>query len=280
MDTPAEKHPDLTEDIELILVDGDILLYEFGFGAEYKDDEGNKQVRDFDHVEESIELWYSYIKTRLGCDNVQTYLTGKGNFREKLAVSHPYKDKRGPKPFHYEAIKAWLTLHYDAHTVEGMEADDYMAYKQTECLKHNVASVIASRDKDLQMVEGWHYVWQCGRQPEKLSKATKLGTLSLPKGNRKKLSGDGLKWFYAQCMMGDKVDTIPALAGVGPALAYDTLVDCETEEEMFSAVRTAYHERGYDDAYLLEQARLLWMCTEMDEQGNPVMWKPPLELDV
>jgi len=272
----TKRHPD-APDFDELYVDADILCYEKPFGAEYRDDEGDKQVRDFDFVINSLSHWDKYIRARLGCDKLRYFLTGKGNFREKIAVSKPYKDKRPPKPFHHKATRDWLIHKHNAEVVEGMEADDIMSYYQAEAIKQGRTTCIVSRDKDLKMTEGWFYSWSVGNQKECLQRGGN-GWLELEiKGKKKKVLGGGIKWFYYQLMVGDPVDTIPALKGVGPVKAASTLIDADTEQEMFSRVRTLYHELGYTDEYLLEQARLLYMIKEMKD-GKPVMWVPPLEM--
>jgi hypothetical protein len=278
MERSVERHPDLIEKLDVLLVDADIMVYELAFSAEYTDDEGQRQVRGFEYIHESIERFLEYLKIRLDCQNLELFLTGEGNFRKEVAVTQEYKGKRSAKPFHYDATRSLLEHVYQAKVVHGMEADDWMSYQQTVNIKQDINSCIVSRDKDLMMVEGWHYQWMVGRQPEKLSKATKLGTLDLGTAKKRKLRGDGLRWFYAQVLMGDVVDNIPGLQGVGDVAAWNALKDCQTEQELFSAVRQMYHDKQKDDAYLMEQCYLLWMVREINN-GVPVMYKPPVHLE-
>lgn len=275
----VSKHPDITEDIDVILIDGDVLVYEMSFGAEYRDDEGNKQVRDFDFVEEQLVRFLDYLKMRLGAEKICVYLTGKGNFREHVAKAQPYKGQRGEKPFHYQATRTWLELNTDCTIAEGMEADDLLGITQTRNNLAGITSIICSRDKDLKQIEGWHYSWQVGYQKEAVVYSTYPGGLTLADGNKKKLRGDGVMWFYAQLIMGDRVDNIPGLPKMGDVAAYNALHECKNEQEMWGVVRSLYHDKGFDDSYLMEQAYLLWMCRETTEDGKPVMFKPPIELE-
>lgn len=178
---------ELTEQLDVLLVDGDILCYEFPFGAEYKDDEGDRRVMDFDHIEHNIERWFEFLQQRLGCTEYKVYLTGKGNFREQIAVSKKYKDLRARRPFHYQNTRQWLIHKYNAEVVHGMEADDILAVQQNVLIREGKTPCIVSRDKDLMMVQGWHYGWPVHNQPEKLCKATKLGTLCLGTAKKKTL---------------------------------------------------------------------------------------------
>ena len=96
------------------------------------------------------------------------------------------------------------------------------------------------------------------------------------------LKGYGLKFFYAQLIMGDNADNYSGLSGRGATYAYELLDKCKSEEELYMAVLGAYREtygtgkhlvknfRGGSamlTAYqrMLEQGRLAWMQTERGE---------------
>lgn len=149
-----------------------------------------------------------------------------------------------------------------------------MAIEQTS--SEPLTTIICTRDKDLRMVPGMHFGWQCGKQGQYGPRqVTEIGELELLNG--KKLVGNGIKFFYSQLITGDTVDNIPGLPKGGPVLAYNTLVDCETEEEMYEAVKALYEEKFPEDyeERILEQGQLLWMVRELDENKQPVMWKLP-----
>lgn len=93
------------------------------------------------------------------------------------------------------------------------------------------------------------------------------------------LKGCGLKFFYAQIIMGDDADNYSGLKGKGPSYAYELLDKCNSEKELYYAVLNAYKEyygpgthpalnfRGGTmqlTAYqrMLEQGRLAWMQTK------------------
>lgn len=142
---------------------------------------------------------------KLKCSKYEFYLTGDGNFRHDIAKQAPYKgNRKQPRPYHYKNVTEYLKFKYNATVVDGMEADDMLAIRQTEL---GDKSVIVSRDKDLRMVKGWHYGYAMSNQPEKdLEYIDEIGYLIKHKS---KLIGGGLKWFYAQCIMGDKTDKHP-----------------------------------------------------------------------
>ncbi len=57
-----------------------------------------------------------------------------------------------------------------------------------------------------------------------------------------KLSGKGLMFFYAQLIMGDAADNYRGLHGLGQTAAYNLLVNCKTEKDMYMAVLGLYKE--------------------------------------
>lgn len=276
------------------LIDADILAYECAWGSQ---DRESGEIFSFDSVRERVDQKILDICDAVGADSYQLYLTGKGNFRENIAVSKPYKGNRvQEKPFHFKNTRAYLES-LGAIVVQGMEADDAMVIAQMENLPSNLkecrekdTTVICTRDKDLRQAPGWHYGWEMGLQPEyKLRWIDELGDLELIERSKKKeVKGHGLKFFYSQLITGDATDNIPGLRLGGAAKAYQALKDAKTEQEMYLAVRKLYKERaikdyphlgeGIDahvDELILEQGRLLWMVRELDEDGNPVMWNPP-----
>lgn len=257
------------------LIDADIFLYEIGFAAEA----GWKSpgFPTFDYVADLLDSRIANICAVVeATEEPILYLTGHGNFREQIAKRRVYKDRAGNKPWHYKNIKAYMKSKYRVIVSEGMEADDLMSIEAT---RRPGEVIICTRDKDLRSVPGWHYGWEVGNQPQFGPElVTELGWLRLSP-NRKKLSGTGLLFFYAQCLLGDSVDTVPGLPSYGPVKAFETLSECQTTEEAFKRVLEAY--RGVYEASteeeLLEQGRLLWMTRELNEDGSPKLWRFPDE---
>ena len=311
------------------LIDQDMILYQAAFSAQFKDDEGEELILPFESAKESMDKLIADILDAVGADSHTLFITGKGNFREAIAKKEVYKDSRKEKekPFHYENLKAYSRVCLGAVVVEGMEADDAMVIEQCAYKGRfgEEETIICSRDKDLRMCPGWHYSWECHNQPERTPHFVEpLGEYD-PKYKQvvskktgvestvfNKLEATGLRLFYAQILMGDRVDTIPGLPGVGAKGAYDALVGCVSEMEMYLVCLGMYADKYVDEAYeafsehaaesgidrdhtdleyeevrdefvsgyidreLLEQARLVWMVRELHEDGSPVMWEAPI----
>lgn len=225
------------------LIDGDIIPYEFGAATD-----GNGKPLPYPLVLARVNSRLSGILRATEADSYQIYLTSadKSNYRFECATIKPYKGHRpAEKPFYWELIRNYLLEHKGAEEVHGMEADDKLGIEQ--CKADYGTTVICSRDKDLKMIPGWHYIWPAGNQKEELFEQSE---------------DDGIKFFYKQLLTGDAVDNILGLFGVGKSSSLLKRVDeCSTELEMFQVVQEQYEKRfgSYWYQFLAENATLLWI---------------------
>lgn len=278
------------------LVDADILLYEIGYAAEtgwkaikgWKEGDAPLDPPPWDYVAELLENRIANICGEvMATEKPRFFLTGKDNFRFQIAKKQPYKDRPGHKPWHYANIKAYLIGHYGAEVVDGMEADDMICIVQTKDSLDKIEegkdfyeittpyTIICTRDKDLRQCPGYHYGWELGHQPAFGPMfVDEFGKIELKEG-KNELKGYGGMFFYAQMIIGDKVDSIPGIPGYGPAKAIKILGNAKTLDEAEEAVVEAYKGFYGDNWYeeLMEQAHLLWMIRELDDEGRPVMFK-------
>lgn len=233
-------------------------------------------------VQARVQGRINTIMQATGATSYRLYLTSddKSNFRYKIATIRPYKGHRPTeKPYWYNHIRNFLVDHRGAQEVSGYEADDQISidawkfwnkyfeeevnYGMMETLpwshvfQGKSSVVICSRDKDLDMIPGWHYCWGAGKQKEKpLWFQTEL---------------DGLKCFYKQLLTGDPVDNIPGLFGVGKSSSLLSHIDkCEDEVSMYDYCFTQYEKRfgSYAHQFMLENGRLLWMLRHPEDKWN------------
>jgi hypothetical protein len=212
----------------LAIIDADIICYRVGFASE-DSDEAICLARVTTLVNEIV---YRDLK----CDDYKAYITGKGNYRNDIAVTEPYKGNRkdAKRPKHYDAIRTHLQR-LGAELVEGQEADDAVAIEAT-----STGGWIVSIDKDLDQVAGWHY--------------------NFVKHEEYYVTEEqALRNFYTQMLTGDRTDNIIGLKGIGPKKAEKILVDCKTEEEMYATVVKSYLEAGLTEERITENAGLLWL---------------------
>lgn len=230
----------MTNRFDQALIDGDILTYRLGFAAE-----GSPEGIVRHRVDSFISDLLIYD---LDVEDFEGYLTAPtGNFREAIAVTAPYKGNRpGNKPEHYTFIRDYLVHEWGFIMVEGQEADDAMGI---EAMKPGKLSVICTIDKDLDNVPGWHY--------------------NFVKRNLYYVSfEESIRNFYTQILVGDRIDNIVGLRGVGPVKASKILADAVSEVDLFLACVDAY--KGDVDR-VVENARLLWIRQKENEE-----WQPPI----
>ena len=274
--------------VKRILLDADILQYEIAFAAEaywkhlFKEKEleppADPQpfVICIAMVDERIS---NIVSGAEGEGEPFLFFTGSQNYRDRIAVTQPYKDRDSDKPFHYKNIKAYLQSRYQWQQVEGLEADDLIGIAMT---KNPDKYTCATRDKDLRQISGFHYGWELGNQPAFGPRHIgQFGWIELS-SKRDKIIGGGDKFLYSQILTGDSVDTIPGIPKYGAVKAFKTLEACTTLAECEEAVLEAY--RGfYGDggrARMLETARLVYLTRVMNDDkvllwnflGEPEQW--------
>jgi 5'-3' exonuclease len=284
-------------------------LYEIGYGSERTNEEtGNKEPVSWEEAQELLDKRISLIVEEAGATEPLLFLTNTRrinkmrnkervraekpvkeyipNFREEIAKEKEYKGTRkAEKPFHFYNLLAYIMAQYPTAIHEdGLEADDFMCIMQYRDWQSG-NTIICSRDKDVRQCPGHHFSWELGVQPAIGPLFVEpLGFLELQEkedknGKKKppKLFGVGEKFFYAQMIMGDVVDNIGGLKGKGPAFAYNLLKDAKSSRECYELVAEKYVQAWEDNwkEKMREQANLLWMVRELDEDNKPVLWKPP-----
>ena len=220
------------------LIDADSLCYAIGFSS-------NDAEEPFAIAR--LEETMTELCMELDCDDYKGFLTGKGNFRDVVAVTAPYKGQRvSEKPVHLQALRCHLVTSWGFEVVQGIEADDAVgiaAYAVPE-----EETIMVHIDKDLNQFRGWHYNY---RKKEKYF-VTEF---------------EGLTAFYTQILTGDRIDNIIGLKGIGPVKAKRILEECTNENELYQAVLKAYEG---DQQRVLENAQLLWLQREANQ-----VWQPP-----
>ncbi len=163
-------------------IDGDVICYAAGFAAQSNEYWVDKEVFESKQeaivfckryeidieeihtliIPEPIEFCLSTVKRMVknivdksGSKTYTVILSGSGNFRVDVATIQPYKGNRvSAKPWHYLAIREYITTVLNSITVDFEEADDYLSYRM---VSHN--EMCATIDKDLRNTSGWHYNW-------------------------------------------------------------------------------------------------------------------------
>ena len=283
------------------LIDSDILLYEIGFSSETKDD-GVITPRSWDFAQGLLD-----DRIKLICNEVEAteppllFLTNTKrinkllnkqrkredappkeyveNFRVEAAKEKEYKGgRKTDKPYHFYNLLSYILSSYPTNINEdGLEADDAMCIYQYSRWKQGLKdTIICSRDKDVRQCPGWHYSWEVGKQAAiGPIEVDELGWLE--KKSSQKVFGVGDKFFYYQMIAGDGVDNVGGIKGKGPMFAYHLINEATSSRECYELVAEKYVQAWGDDwkDKMKEQAQLLWMIRELNEDGSRVGWKPP-----
>ena len=229
-------------------------------------------------VKLQLQKAHKAVEERFGRKaELRVFLTGSGNFRDRIATIRPYKGNRtADKPVHMAAIRDYMVRQWGAQVIWGYEADDEVSILQTEL---GDDCVVCGIDKDLLQVPGWHYV------PEK--------------GFKKVSASEGLLRFYAQVLSGDTTDNVPGCYKVGRKIAVDRVKACGAKPDKLwelavdsytaSIVQYGVDACGYEDpeAAALETARLVWMLRyrpqwnfETGMLAEQHLWSPDWDLEV
>lgn len=205
----------------------------------------------------------------------QVFLSSGGNYRDQIATLKPYKGNRDPshKPFHYATVKDVLKSTYNVVEVTGIEADDALSLQAWDRIRAGSTDyVIATIDKDLDQIPGWHYDY-------------------MKKNFYFVTPDEGQRWFWQQTLSGDSTDNIGGACKVGPVSAESFLSEWEAEyletefpgpqeEFIWQRVVSTFADRadrpgcyysGRDpESVALENARLVYLQRERGE-----LWTPP-----
>lgn len=128
------------------------------------------------------------------------------------------------------------------------EADDLVSIWGHQCKLADVPYTVITNDKDMAVIGGNFY------NPKTLTKF-------------KVTPEEGLRFFYKQLLMGDGVDDIPGIFGIGPKGAERLLEDCEDEDDMQFVILEQYKHKFGDEwrHNLLANGKLLYLQKYEDD---------------
>ena len=272
-----------------VLIDGDILKYQMGWAVQkthwthratgesfetktaaknwYKEvflDDFNED--EFD-VKELIESWENcqwLVDNKIGeiayateADEIVVCLSPDKCFRDELATIQEYKGNRpDKKPKYADKIIEHLKVAYNTVVGDNIEADDLMGMMQT------TDTVIATIDKDLNMIPGEHYNFNKGE-------SYMVDLL------------DADRWFFIQLLAGDRTDNIKGLPGIGEVNAANIVDSYEADhdeliEDIAELYEAHYPEEG--EAAMHETAALVWILRK-DETPETAGWRRLLNVE-
>jgi len=201
-------------------VDADSIIYRIALKTDIS---LKKAMEYYDRAIEEIQ-W----ETCSG--RVYVALKGEGNFR--YDIEPDYKGHRKVSNVDEAVVERRKDLNEYAYSLghfksDNCEADDVVSIWAQQSLDAKEHYVIAHIDKDIDMVEGWHY---------NFTKET-LYYICKDQGYRK---------MCLQMLTGDSTDNIQGLVGIGPKKAEKLLADVP-QPDMLDKVREAWEEAHPED---------------------------------
>lgn len=200
-----------------VYIDGDILVYQSIWGA--------KSTKD---IKKKIDQTIANLMSDLEGGSGKIAIKGIGNFRKDIYLQYKSNRKKElteqEKEFFSYTYK-YLEKDWKAVPAHGMEADDLLAIWNTEN-----PGIIASIDKDMLQVPGLHYNL---RRKEYINISEEEASMLL----------------HTQVLMGDSVDNITGLRGIGKVKATAVLANLPAEKHL-SAVKNFWEKsfgRGWED---------------------------------
>lgn len=182
----------------------------------------------------------SVIMEQSGSEKYELWLTGKGNFRYNIYPEYKANRIQAKRPRWEAAVKQHLVECWEANWSTGCEADDMLGVR----LMEDPENIACHLDKDINMIPGWHYNWELKRLGKTVRESKKY--FVTPE--------EGTSFFYLQMLTGDPTDNIKGVVGIGLKKAEKVLAGCNTEVDMFNAVRDLYS------------------CDEEMEMNGGVLW--------
>lgn len=211
-------------------------------GTDYKADELvilDKQTPEpIANVLHTVKMMVDSALFQLKTNKMNGYL-GKGDsFRVEESTLLKYKGNRTDtlRPLHLPEVREYILKKYPVDLVEGLESDDWLCidtYRDTN-------KVCVTADKDAMGTEC--LVFNPFVNEPKIQDCRGLGKLYL--NDKGDVKGYGRKFLFWQILSEDSADNYKANCfsevSWGAKSAYKTLVDCQTDLEVFKATKDAF----------------------------------------
>lgn len=202
------------------------------------------------------------ILDKTGCTSLELHFTGgRDNFR--YTVKEDYKANRtGRPPAGLGQLKHDLLAKYPGSISTKWEADDIVVYLKKQNPEKYILCAI---DKDvLHSLEGQHFNYY-----ESSHYNIEMKWIETTAKTAK-------TWPYLQCLLGDKVDNIIGVPGVGPAKALKFINENMTEQELWDGVVRAYESKGMSsiDALVTMNLVNMHLLHNIAKELKIKLWSP------
>lgn len=199
-------------------------------------------------VQETIEEVYA--------DEYLMVVQGVDNFRLKLYDLYKFRDGKPSEMSQWVPMLRQLAVLEDlAIASDGREADDYLRIWAEESRLAGKDFVVCSNDKDLLCIPGLHYN----------IKKKEFITVN---------EEQALRLYHEQLIMGDPIDKIPGIPGIGPKRAEKILKDCKTVDDFQETVVETYISMFGDSwkQHLLANGKLIHLQRHLNDWFDLSDW--------
>lgn len=241
-----------------VLIDGDIVLYWACYRNQQTISWGDSvtEFSDLTKTKRDFKQKIKQIKKNCG---TKTYIIcftcpSRDNFRK--TVDPDYKANRtSKKPDAFFKTRQYAFENFNCDMENTIEADDLMGIYATGIYKDK--SVIATIDKDLLQIPGYHY--------------------HISKEEYTIVDGMEARYnFFTQVLTGDSVDNIKGVPGIGPKKAEKLLDIMDEPADYWAKIVEAYQSKGLTEEDAIRNARLCYILRNEDyKQGKVELWNPP-----
>ena len=207
------------------IVDADIVAFRCS---------ASREATDLTAVEYLVNSSMEQILSQANATSYEAYLTGKNNFRKLIYPEYKANRKDKERPQFLQDARQILIDRWSAQVCNGYEADDACGMAQDTV---NNSTIICSFDKDLDQIPGLHFNW---------IKSSMYEVSEL----------EGIQSLYRSSLIGDSVDNIIGVRGIGVKTAGKIINHLQDEEEMDSVCRSLYDD---EDRYCMNmQCLYIW----------------------
>lgn len=222
---------------------------------EYDGDTNAVYTVDIDEAYDKAMEKLERIYQKTGCRTAEMHFShGRENFRYDVLPSYKANRKGKKTPAGLYELKKRLNSEFDGGIHTKVEADDVVVYlRKTYPEKYLMVAV----DKDLlNSIEGKHFNYY---ESSKYDIDMRWHEVD---------ADVAMKWPFLQALMGDPVDGIKGVAGVGKVKAAKMLAECTTSEECWEVVKKAYGS--------VENALITMRLVDMHQYNGKevVLWPP------
>jgi len=238
-------------------IDGDILCYECGFASDAAAKANGMSREPLGFCLAGVRMKIDAILKNTGAEDYVVMLTGKPAtggppMREVLFPDYKKNRDASHKPQWYNEMRSYLlTKHPSFECTDGLEADDWLGIYSWKNSTSDKRVVIASKDKDLDMIAGLHYNWSKSKEHLGVYEITAM---------------EGLRWFYTQMLTGDATDNIPGIYKLFGRKAtrkvLSPIEELDTIDELAEYVLSQYDNNL---ELFLKNGELLWIRTDPHE---------------